>query len=124
MNSNRKFSSSILTIFFRNSSQTVQLLEFIELNRLLGASHFIFYNSSLSPNTNCILNQYIKEGTISVHPWHLNIQSQVEIRTEGMFAALNDCLYRNMYSYPYVAFIDLDEIITPQFNKTLHDLLQ
>ena len=31
---------------------------------------------------------------MTVLPWRLDMTSQKEIRTEGLFAALNDCLYR------------------------------
>jgi hypothetical protein len=35
-------------------------------------------------------------------------------RNEGQFTALNDCLYRTMYSFPYTAFVvsarDIDEL--------------
>lgn len=37
--------------------------------------------------------------TVSLLPWDLRMRSQKEIRTEGLFAALNDCLYRSMYRY-------------------------
>ena len=39
--------------------------------------------------------------------------SQKEIRTEGLFAALNDCLYRNMKTVQYLIMMDLDELIIP-----------
>jgi hypothetical protein len=34
-------------------------------------------------------------------------------RTEGLFAALNDCLYRNMNTFKYLMLIDFDEFIIP-----------
>ena len=39
--------------------------------------------------------------------------SQKESRTEGLFAALNDCLYRNMKTVQYLIMMDLDELIIP-----------
>lgn len=36
-------------------------------------------------------------ATVNLLPWDLRMRSQKDIRTEGLFAALNDCLYRNMY---------------------------
>ena len=33
-------------------------------------------------------------GIVDLLPWKLDMISQKEIRTEGLFAALNDCLYR------------------------------
>lgn len=50
--------------------------------------------------------------------------SQREIRTEGLFAALNDCLYRNMYKFSHVALIDMDEIVMPKYNDTIQQFMQ
>jgi Glycosyltransferase family 92 len=117
--------------------QALYILEFLELNNLLGVSHFTFYNHTIGPKANCILQHYIdgkipqffatvnstlrptdgdknmtndgasrndnltlnRDQKISVEilPWNLKMKSQKEIRTEGLFASLNDCLYRSMY---------------------------
>lgn len=93
------------------------MLEYLELNGILGVSHFTFYNHTLGPRASCVLQNYMDEGatvinstidgvsmsytrpTVSLLPWDLRMRSQKEIRTEGLFAALNDCLYRSMYRY-------------------------
>ncbi|KAL3209086.1 hypothetical protein MRX96_038378 [Rhipicephalus microplus] len=82
-----------------------------ELNVALGASHFIFYNHTVGPDVGCLLERYASENLATVLPWELPIASQREIRTEALFAALNDCLYRVMYRFRWVAMIDLDEFI-------------
>lgn len=86
--------------------QAVHLMEFIELNSILGVEHFTFYNHTIGSHATCILNHYMRQEsenkskiTINILPWDLRMRSQKEIRTEGLFAALNDCLYRNMYRY-------------------------
>ncbi|XP_023308046.2 uncharacterized protein LOC111689814 [Lucilia cuprina] len=61
--------------------------------------------------------------SVQILPWNLRMRSQKEIRTEGLFAALNDCLYRTMYRYKYLALVDLDEFIVPRLNDTLQELL-
>lgn len=111
------------------------------MNSLLGVSHFTFYNHTLGPRASCVLKHYMDEGityanasnadgtttgrpTISMLPWDLRMRSQKEIRTEGLFAALNDCLYRSMYRYQYVALVDLDEFIVPRHNDTLNDMIK
>ncbi len=60
------------------------------------------------------------EGIVEILTWKLDLKSQEEIRTEGIFASLNDCLYRNMYKLDYLIFMDLDEYIIPhiKINKT------
>lgn len=67
--------------------------------------------------------KYEAEGIVTVLPWQLDIVSQKEIRTEGLFAALNDCLYRTMYRFKYVLMIDLDEYIVPHKNTSLKVLM-
>lgn len=136
--------------FSRFGRQPVEMLEFLELNTMLGADHFTFYNHTIgpqvsaraccallpsafwfvllmrrvSPQVACILQDYAARGRVTLLPWKLNMASQREIRTEGLFAALNDCMYRNMNRHSLVAQIDLDEFIVPRHNLTLPDLLQ
>ena len=104
-------------------NKTLELIEFIELNKILGVTKFTLYNDTVSPEVSCVLQHYMSEGTVSVLPWRLNIDSQTEIRTEGLFAALNDCLYRNMNDFRYLMLIDFDEFIVPHTNDTLPQML-
>ncbi|XP_055848872.1 uncharacterized protein LOC129913918 [Episyrphus balteatus] len=73
-------------------------------------------------NTRKYESTYTKP-TVTILPWDLRMRSQKEIRTEGLFAALNDCLYRNMYRYRYLALVDLDEFIIPRHGDTLNELI-
>ncbi|XP_023321421.1 uncharacterized protein LOC111696112 [Eurytemora carolleeae] len=108
-----------------NYNKTFQFIQFIELNKLLGVSRFTLYNSTMSIGMSCVLNYYVQQGTVQLLPWNLNIPSQTEIRTEGLFAALNDCLYRNMNTVKYLMLIDFDEFIIPHqvTMETVHLLL-
>ncbi|XP_012217351.1 uncharacterized protein [Linepithema humile] len=106
-------------------NRVLQLVEFIELHRLLGATHVTLYNDTVGAAAGCALKYYESKDLVTVLPWHhLDMISQREIRTEGLFAALNDCLYRSMYKYEYVALVDLDEYIIPRHNDTIIDLLR
>lgn len=123
-----------------NYDQALYLLEFLELNSILGVSHVTFYNHTVGPKVACLLNKYmdgtrdrilrsaipefVQPMTISLLPWSLKMESQKEIRTEGLFAALNDCLYRSIYSYSHVLFVDLDEFVIPRANRTLNELIK
>lgn len=66
----------------------------------------------------------MKNNLISNLPWHLNFVSKKEIRTEGLLAALSDCVYRNMYKSKYIALVDIDEIIVPKRDDTLVQLIK
>lgn len=105
--------------------QVLQLIEFIELHKILGATHVTLYNDTVGTEAGCSLKHYVNKGVVTLLPWHhLDMISQREIRTEGLFAALNDCLYRSMYSFEYVALLDLDEFIIPKHGFTLADLIE
>jgi hypothetical protein len=104
--------------------KTLELIEFLEMNKILGVTKFTLYNHTMSQEVSCVLRHYIAEGSITVLPWNLNLISQKEIRTEGLFAALNDCLYRNMNDFRYLMLIDFDEFIIPHMNDTLPEMLQ
>ena len=104
-------------------NKTFEILEFIELNKILGVNRFTFYNHTMSPEVSCLLEHYKEEGTVHILPWQLQVDSQTEIRTEGLFAALNDCLYRNMNHFRYLMLTDFDEFIVPHMNQTLPQML-
>ncbi|XP_057332893.1 uncharacterized protein LOC130672365 [Microplitis mediator] len=106
-------------------NRVLQLIEFIELHRILGVNHVTLYNDTTGTEAGCVLKNYETRGLVSFLPWHhLDMISQREIRTEGLFAALNDCLYRSMYKYEYVALLDLDEFIVPRHNDTILQLIR
>ncbi|CAH1794240.1 unnamed protein product [Owenia fusiformis] len=101
----------------------LQFVEFIELQQILGVEHFTFYLNTVSENMTKILTYYEKKGIIDVLPWKIDIKSQKEVRTENMFAALNDCLLRYRYRFKYVLMIDLDEYIIPYEHNTLNSMM-
>jgi len=110
-----------------NFNKTFQFIQFIELNMLLGVSRFTLYNGTangtMSAEMSCVVRHYVREGIVQLLPWTLNLESQKEIRTEGLFAALNDCLYRNMNDFQYLMLIDFDEYIIPHQDMNLLDMI-
>lgn len=95
------------------------LAEFVEFHRIVGVDRFFFYNHSIGTNVERLLQVYIKKGVVTSLPWNLDIKSQKEIRTEGLFAALNDCVYRSINHFDYVLVLDLDEFAVPRKDDTL-----
>lgn len=49
--------------FHFNYDQALYLIEYIELNSLLGVKHFTFYNHTIGQHATCVLNHYI-EGNV------------------------------------------------------------
>ena len=57
-------------------------------------THFIYYNDTVGPDVDKVLRKYSDRGEVTVLRWNLPLKTQKEIRTEGMFTALNECNLR------------------------------
>ena len=109
-----------------------QLVEMIEVNRLFGADHFVFYNYSSGPFVRTFLDAYRRDGLVTVVPWSLPLTVEVwppkkgvvqDIHYFAQLAALNDCLYRCLGRSSFVVFTDLDEILVPRAHSDWSSML-
>ena len=103
--------------FHFNFSKAFALVEWIELNILLGAEYFTFYNYTLNPKLNPIIEWYSKRGLVEVLQWPLPMTFEIadrEIKTAGQVIAQNDCHYRNKFKSKYTVQVDVDEFIIPR----------
>ena len=113
-------------------NQTLELITFIELNKILGVTKLTIYNESVSDDVACVLKYYIEqENLVSIMQWDL--PSKIEIGTKpgdetifhrAALSALNDCIYRNMNNFHYLMQIDLDEFIIPHMHDTIPEMLK
>ncbi|KAJ8315236.1 hypothetical protein KUTeg_007386 [Tegillarca granosa] len=100
--------------------QKESLVEFIELTRILGAEHFIFYDYHiLSSDFHMVLEYYRKRNIVTVIPWKLpSVVTEPLIWYHGQLIAHNDCLYRSMSLLNVLGIMDMDEFVIPR-NDTL-----
>ena len=106
----------------------VELISFIELNKILGVSKFIVYNESMSETISCVLKYYDqKQNIVSILPWDLVTKfknKNAQVKNRGVVSSLNDCFYRNMNEYQYLFSVDLDEFIIPHMHETIPEMLE
>lgn len=110
--------------FHYEFNRAVWLVEFIEFYRLLGTDQFIFYNHTVGPDVQEVLTFYQNLGVVTVLPWALPVTSQKQIRTEGIFTALNDCNLRSVGRYSLAAMVDVDEFLVPRKHNSLPEVVQ
>lgn len=96
-----------------------RLVEWLELMRLLGATRIRAYDiGELHANISRTLARYTRpeDGLLELVPhqmlptvdqWHSLCRQLNEV------LLYNDCLYRSMYEFDYVAIVDVDEVIMP-----------
>ena len=103
-----------------------RFIEWVELNRILGANHFTVYNHSIGKDLNYALRLLEKKGFLEIVQWDLPIDAFYYAE----HAAINDCLLRNRFKSKYIINSDMDEFIIPHgeniltWNEMLHQLPQ
>ena len=92
------------------------LIEFIEVVRLFGADRIHFYNYHVSLSAEKVLRYYKKLGIVTVLPWKLDsrLTHTNDLHYHGQGLNIQDCLYRNMFSARFLAFMDIDEVFVPR----------
>ena len=94
----------------------LQLIEFIEIHRLLGVEKFTFYKHSISPRIEKLFQYYKKQDLVDVVDW--KFPRHVEQSYFMQRVALNDCIYRNMAKSKFVGIYDIDEVVVPNKGET------
>ncbi|KXJ83224.1 hypothetical protein RP20_CCG007934 [Aedes albopictus] len=99
-----------------NYSNAARIVEFVEYWQLLGAERFYFYNKSVTAEVDRVMSYYRERNVAEVLQWNLEgYEFEKDLRYEGIFAALNDCLYRATLvgDFHYTALVDFDEFLLP-----------
>jgi hypothetical protein len=110
-----------------NISAYHQLVEWIELNTLLGARHFFIYNYTGGSELLPYLHYYEQKGVLTVLPFSLpmkltNQKSHSDFRVVwnyGQEILIQDCLQRNLLIAKRLVYLDLDEFLIPHNPDTL-----
>lgn len=117
----RDFAVCVPPLFGHIPSTT--LVEFIELTQVLGGQHFTFYLHEASLEMTRVLDFYQHHGVITVVPWELPVPPR-SLWYHGQLLAINDCLYRSMHAFRYVAFNDIDEFVVPHSRNSWASMVQ
>jgi hypothetical protein len=120
------FAVCVKGLDFLHEDLSVRLVEWIELLRILGAKKVFLYELETHPNITKVLNYYQKENVVDLTKItlpgnqpnlpgfrHLYLKNKLTHKRQNELIPYNDCLYRNLYTYDYLALLDIDEIIMP-----------
>ena len=115
-----KFSVCVPPLF--GNVTALRLAEFIEMTKILGAEHFVFYFTNFNKEIKQLLYFYSHIGLATVLPWNMTLDKH-RLWYHGQSAAVWDCLFRTMYISELVSFNDIDEFIMPQNQTTWKEML-
>lgn len=130
------FAVCVKGLDFLYDDLSVRLVEWIELLNILGADKIYFYELQVHPNISKILQHYEREGLVQVTPLtlsggqpnvpgfqHMYLTKKTNHKRQNEIIPYNDCLYKNMYMYEYLALLDIDEVIMPKHDRTWAELM-
>lgn len=107
--------------------KTTLLVEWIEINLLLGAERIFFYVNQTHPNAMKMLKYYETQGIVKIEPASSpkGLPDKLTQRRQFQVASLTDCLYKNMYEFEYILPLDIDELMMPvrREDRTWSDLI-
>ena len=133
----KDFAVCVKGLDFLHEDLSVRLVEWIELISLLGADKIFFYQLQVHPNVTKILDHYQRLGMVHVTPLtlpggqpnvpafqHMYLTKKTNHKRQNELIPYNDCLYKHMYEYEYIALLDVDEVIMPVKDATWQDLMK
>jgi len=133
----KKFAVCVKGLDFPEEDLSTRLTEWIEVLAALGADKIFLYNLEVHPNITKVLDYYSKKGLVDVTPislpgyqpnlpvlQHMYLKSKLNNKRQNELIPYNDCLYRNLYRYDYIALLDIDEVITPIKHNNWADMME
>ena len=131
-----KFAVCVKGLDFLHQDLSVRLVEWIELLGLLGAEKIFFYELEVHPNISKVLRYYADRGRIQLTKIslpgeqpnipglrHMYLKSKITSKRQNEVIPYNDCLYRNLHTFQYIALMDTDEVIMPKNVQTWPELM-
>ncbi len=91
----------------------------VEMQRVLGVDHITINNASVHHSWDRVIDYYVRQGFVDLTQSYSTDSVQ---HTQNVI--ISDCVYRHMHSFHYTLVIDVDELVVPEENDTLADMLQ
>jgi len=133
----KKFAVCVKGLDFPEDDLSIKLTEWLEVLGSLGADKIFLYNLEVHPNITKVLDYYSNQGLVDVTPLslpgyqpnlpilqHMYLKSKLNNKRQNELIPYNDCLYRNMYRFEYIALLDIDEVIMPLKHNNWDDMMK
>ncbi|CDX47508.1 Glycosyltransferase family 92 protein [Caenorhabditis elegans] len=106
---------------YGNEPSWLPIIDFVEHNKLEGASYFYFYVGEIRDYDQKILDDYVRTGDIEL----VKLQDKYHrVFIAWHLLQIQDCHLRSAYHSKWTAFIDLDERLSTNGPGTMIDVLR
>ena len=108
----------------KDNTTLQKLVQFIEMNRVLGAEVIYFYINQMQIHSDVLkyILEHYSSDIVRVIEWK-KFKPWNPLHYYGQLLIMNDCLLRNMYEVEYIVMNDLDEIILPMKHNNWREML-
>ncbi|XP_071110066.1 uncharacterized protein [Haliotis cracherodii] len=105
-----------------NFSDTLQLIQTLEISLMFGVEHFIVYNYSIHESAMNVLKHYRNLGVLEILPWDVPV-NRSEIHYFAQLAVIQECMYRNLHVSDFILTGDTDEVYIPKVYANTSDMI-
>ena len=120
----KKFGVCLQSPVYGQTMDLQQIVEFIEMNRVLGAEIITMYVMEMKEDAlQFLLHHYSKHGLLQLVKWR-KLKKWDPLHYHGQILTMHDCLYRNMDRVKYLAVVDLDEVLLPLKHRSWLELVE
>lgn len=132
----KDFAVCVKGLDFPFDDDSISLVEFLEANSMFGVDKVIAYNLGVHPNVSKVLDYYIQQEKLEIHPYsmpanlpnepylrHMFIKNRHLIKILQELIPYNDCFYKNIHMYNYILVLDIDEIFVPNTGTNYKEML-
>uniref|UniRef100_A0A336KNC0 Glycosyltransferase family 92 protein n=1 Tax=Culicoides sonorensis TaxID=179676 RepID=A0A336KNC0_CULSO len=132
----KDFAVCVKGLDFLFDDLSISLVQFMEANFMFGVDKVITYNFGVHPNITKVLNYYMKQSTLELHPIslpanypneqflrHMFLKNRHLLKILQELIPYNDCFYKNMHLYKYILLLDIDEVFVPTQGTNYKEML-
>eukprot|EP00026_Physarum_polycephalum_P011889 Phypoly_transcript_12137.p1 GENE.Phypoly_transcript_12137~~Phypoly_transcript_12137.p1 ORF type:complete len:309 (+),score=40.30 Phypoly_transcript_12137:214-1140(+) len=120
-----------LSICTMVNNEAAFLEEWLSYHLLINVDHFYIYDDESTDNTLQVLEPYIKQGFVTVIPWHKEKKtvdpSLVSVEppyTLSQRFAIADCLFNHQHESEWFGVIDVDEFMVLNSHPNMHAFIK
>ena len=130
-----KFAICFKWMDFYDQDLSVRLIEWLEMVKILGASHIFLNILSTHPSIRRVIKYYESIGFVTLTEYtlpgdqpndpkkrHLYLYENIREKRRHEQLPLYDCMYRAINNYEYLGIFDMDEMIVPNKHNNWNEL--